>query len=64
VHDHHRRAENDPASTPLVKCAQDIANELRGQMVRVSTDLANHPVKAKIKDAQHALPHESRHRRP
>ena len=45
-------AEDDPASAPLVKYAKDIASELRGQMVRVSTDLGNNPIKAKIQDAE------------
>jgi threonyl-tRNA synthetase len=45
-------AEDDPASAPLVKYAKDIANELRGQMVRVSTDFGNNPIKAKIQDAE------------
>src|SRR6185295_4706408 len=37
-------AEDDPASAPLVKYAKDIASELRGQMVRVSTDFSNNPI--------------------
>ncbi len=41
-------AEDDPASAPLVKYAKNIANELRGQMVRVGTDFGNNPIKAKI----------------
>ena len=45
-------AEEDPASAPLVKYAKDIASELRGQMVRVSTDFSNNPIKAKIQDAE------------
>jgi len=45
-------AEDDPASAPLVKYARDIASELRGQMVRVSTDFGNNPIKAKIQDAE------------
>ena len=45
-------AEDDPVSAPLVKYAKDIANELRGQMVRVSTDFSNNPIKAKIQDAE------------
>ncbi len=44
-------AEDDPASGPLVKYAKAIARELRGQMVRVSTDFGNNPIKAKIQDA-------------
>jgi threonyl-tRNA synthetase len=39
--------EDDPTSTALVKYAKDIANELRGQMVRVSTDFGNNPIKAR-----------------
>src|SRR6185295_3819981 len=45
-------AEDDPASEPLIKYAKDIASELRGQMVRVSTDFGNNPIKAKIQDAE------------
>src|ERR1017187_7182810 len=50
-------AEDDPASAPLVKYAKDIANELRGQMVRVSTDFGNNPIKAKIQDAEQLRVH-------
>ena len=50
-------AEDDPASAPLVKYAKDIANELRGQMVRVSTDFSNNPIKAKIQDAEQLRVH-------
>jgi threonyl-tRNA synthetase len=45
-------AEDDPASATLIKYAKDIANELRGQMVRVSTDFGTNPIKAKIQDAE------------
>lgn len=44
-------AEDDAASGPFVKYAKSIADELRGQMVRVSTDFGNHPIKAKVQDA-------------
>jgi threonyl-tRNA synthetase len=50
-------AEDDPASAPLVKYAKDIASELRGQMVRVSTDFGNNPIKAKIQDAEQLRVH-------
>jgi threonyl-tRNA synthetase len=50
-------AEDDPASAALVKYAKDIANELRGQMVRVSTDFGNNPIKAKIQDAEQLRVH-------
>ena len=50
-------AEDNPASAPLVKYAKDIANELRGQMVRVSTDFGNNPIKAKIQDAEQLRVH-------
>ena len=50
-------AEDDPASAPLLKYAKDIANELRGQMVRVSTDFGNNPIKAKIQDAEQLRVH-------
>ena len=50
-------AEDDAASAPLVKYARDIANELRGQMVRVSTDFGNNPIKAKIQDAEQLRVH-------
>ena len=49
--------EDDPASAPLVKYAKDIANDLRAQMVRVSTDFGNNPIKAKIQDAEQLRVH-------
>ena len=57
-------AEDDPASAPLVKYAKDIANELRGQMVRVDTDFGSNPINsdksragAKIQDAEQLRVH-------
>ena len=50
-------AEEDPASAPLIQYAKDIASELRGQMVRVSTDFGNTPIKAKIQDAEQLRVH-------
>jgi threonyl-tRNA synthetase len=50
-------AEDDPASAALVKYAKDIANELRGQMVRVETDFGSNPIKAKIQDAEQLRVH-------
>jgi threonyl-tRNA synthetase len=57
-------AEDDPASAALVKYAKDIANELRGQMVRVSTGFGNNPINsdksragAKIQDAEQLRVH-------
>jgi len=50
-------AEDDPASAPLIQYAKDIANQLRGQMVRVSTDFGNNPIKAKIQDAEQLRVH-------
>jgi threonyl-tRNA synthetase len=57
-------AEDDPASAPLIKYAKDIANELRGQMVRVSTDFGSNPINsdksragAKIQDAEQLRVH-------
>ena len=46
-------AEADPASATL-KYAKDIANELHGQMVRVSTDFGSDPIKARIANAEEA----------
>ena len=40
-----------------MKYAKDIANELRGQMVRVSTNFDNTPIKAKIQDAEQLRVH-------
>jgi threonyl-tRNA synthetase len=50
-------AEDDPASAPLVAYAKDIAGQLRGHMVRVSTDFGSDPVKAKIQDAEQSRVH-------
>jgi threonyl-tRNA synthetase len=50
-------AEDDPASAPLVAYAKDIAGQLRGHMVRVSTDFGSDPVKAKIQDAEQLRVH-------
>ena len=50
-------AEEDPASAPLIQYAKDIASELRGQMVRVSTDFSNTPIKGKIQDAEQLRVH-------
>jgi threonyl-tRNA synthetase len=40
-----------------VSYAKDIVNELRGQMVRASTDFSNNPIKAKIQDAEQLRVH-------
>ena len=45
-------ADDDPASARFVKYAKDIANELRSQIVRLSTDFSNHPSQVKIQDAE------------
>ena len=45
-------AEADPASAPLIAYAKAIVSELRSQMVRVSTDFSNRPIKGKIQDAE------------
>ncbi len=50
-------AEDDPASAPLIAYAKGIAAELRGQMVRVSTDFSNSPIKGKIQDAEQLRVH-------
>jgi threonyl-tRNA synthetase len=50
-------AEDDPASAPLIQYAKDIVNELRGQLVRVSTDLGSDPIKAKVANAEEARVH-------
>ncbi|MEY2408103.1 MAG: threonyl-tRNA synthetase [Verrucomicrobiota bacterium] len=50
-------SEDDPASAPLVTYAREIAAELRGQMIRVSTDFSNNPIKAKIQDAEQLRVH-------
>jgi threonyl-tRNA synthetase len=50
-------AEGDPASEPLIKYAKNIANELRSQMVRVSTDFGSDPIKAKIAHAEETRVH-------
>ncbi len=46
---------NDDA--PLVDYAKPIVNELRANMVRVSTDFTATPVKGKIADAETARAH-------
>ena len=50
-------AEDDPASVPLIQYAKAIVTELRGQMVRVSTDFSNSPIKGKIQDAEQLRVH-------
>jgi threonyl-tRNA synthetase len=40
------------ASAPHIKYGKDIANELRGQMVRVDSDFSATPFKAKISNAE------------
>jgi len=40
-----------------VRYAKDIANELRGQIVRVDTNFRTNPIEAKIKDAEQLCAH-------